>query len=83
MRWPNRRVRSIDKQLCILRAAVEDGCAEGVRGSLYYTLLVETFPEISAALTFRLPWKDDGHSAAINEQIQLLQTERNKICFIE
>jgi hypothetical protein len=30
-RWPNRRVRSIDKQLSVLRAAVEDGSVEGVQ----------------------------------------------------
>jgi hypothetical protein len=26
-RWPNRRIRSIDKQLGILKGAIEDGCA--------------------------------------------------------
>ena len=28
-RWPNRRIRSINKQIALLKAVIQDGCSEG------------------------------------------------------
>ena len=28
-RWPNRRIRSINKQIALLTAVIQDGCSEG------------------------------------------------------
>jgi hypothetical protein len=72
-RWPNRRIRSIDKQVALLETVIQDGCSEGKC----------TFCMVTTAITkLKVTGAGDDHKKMeIADQIYLLQLEKAKICF--
>ena len=71
-RWPNRRIRSIDKQIALLKAVIQDGCSEGVCSAA-------RLPRTRTLTPFAAG--DDHTRNEIADQVALLEEERGRICF--
>ncbi len=73
-RWPNRRLRSINKQIELLTAVIQDGCT-GANIVPLTILFAYDWDHRSSRVG------DDFKRHEISEQVALLQLEKARICF--